>query len=1233
MRSILAHVHMLLLNCFARKNWLPVMVRQHCPKIPLLLLLLCFAPSMYANQGSSVTLNEKNASLETVMKKIEQQTEYRFWFEKKLLQNANKVDIKVSNVSLKAALDIAFENQPLSYQLVEKTIVVKKKSPAPQPAESQQLLAVSSAASRENITGVVRNKKGEPLVGASVRVRGTNQGVSTNERGEFSLINVASNAMLEISMTGYKPYQVRFTGSNTRIEISLEQEPITMGDVVVTGYQSKNRSEYAGAAQTVKTKDIKVVSLGTLDKMLQGQAAGVAVQNTSATFGTAPKIRIRGSASLSGINEPLWVLDNVPLEAPLNIVPSELYGGNARNLLASALSNVNPEDIEDLTILKDATATAMYGTRAVNGVIVVTTKRAKRNSPLRINYSANSTLSLKPSIQDFDVLNSKDQIELNQEMSEIYQASLMNFGASVTGPLSKATDLYNRREITELQYREMVRDLKQQNTDWFDELYKNSIMQQHSLSLSYGGDRSATRVSFSYYTDPGKTIGEKTNRFTANFVNSFQVTDKFNAEVMLKYAKRDQDNPGTQVNPFTFARDASRAMKPYAADGKYEFYKRGYADFNIINEINNNYISLDNNDFIAQLNLEYKLTNRLKFTGLVNTRFSSSAIDEVQTEYSNYANQFRADDFRIKDVNERLYKSPGAPSYELPRSVLPEGGILDRETNNARFYTVRGQGEWNILDRGKHKLDLMAGMEVTQNHQTGNFSRGYGYRSDSKTFAPADLAYERLMLSTNLPADEQRMYNGRNLLQGASSYVTEFTRNAVSYYGSASYNFDGKYILDGSLRNDATNVSGRASRNRFLPTWAIGAAWNISREDFMENFGSVITDARLRASYGLRGNAGYRGPELVAYYENILRLYPGYNVTGVNIVESENTSLEFEKEYMFSTGIDLTLFNKVELTFNYYSRKNFDLVGYKPVQSSSGYLTKLFNWADMKNEGVEGSVNIRPITITGYLKWSGNFNIGYNKNTVLSDYQGNFPSVYDAATPDGFPLKGQPLTGLYSFRFAGLNSRGLPEYFDNKGAKVMGFVESDRDLTNLVYQGSRDPLVSGGFSSNFAYKNITLGVSLVFNTGHVVRKADFYRGGTISGLFRDDQNANGDFAHRWRANGNEQYTNVPRLILQDDINDYNNAGFFNKSIFSTYNMSDLRTINASYLRLRNINLQYNFERFAKRVKMQNLTVGLEASNLAVFASKRLNGMDPETLLTGLNMPPVRSFTLNLSATF
>ncbi|NML23280.1 SusC/RagA family TonB-linked outer membrane protein [Pseudoflavitalea sp. G-6-1-2] len=1235
MRLVMAHVHMLLMNCFARKYPMPVPVRQPGLKLPgiFMLLLICSMQSLRANQGEPVTLNEKNASLETVMKKIEQQTEYRFWFEKKVLETASKVDIKVSGVSLKTALDICFEKQPLTYQVVEKTIVVKKKTATQTLATEANELIVTTAAFREEVKGVVRNKDGEPLVGASVRVRGTSHGASTNEKGEFTLANVQPGNVLEISMTGYKTSTVKYTGNNSNLIVALEQETRVMTDVVVTGYQNKNRSEYAGAATTVKTKDIKVASLGTLDKMLQGQVAGVAVQNTSSTFGTAPKIRIRGSASLSGINEPLWVLDGVPLEAPLNIVPSELYGGNARNLLASGLSNVNPDDIEDLTILKDATATAMYGTRAVNGVIVVNTKRPKFNTPLRISYGLNTTLSIKPSIKDFDVLNSKDQIDLNAELFEVYQATMMNFSAATSGPYAKAVDLYNRRAITEQQFREMVRDLKTTNTDWFDELYRNSIQQQHSIALAYGSDKSATRISFSYLTDPGKTIGEKTNRFTANFVNVMQLTNNFSGEVLLKYAKRDQKNPGTSINPFSYARDASRAMKPYSADGRYEFYKRGFADFNIINEINNNYIDLSNNDFTAQLGLNLKVNRKLKLTGLFNARFSNSAIDEIQTENSNYANQFRADDFRIRDANERLYKSPGAPSYDLPKTVLPEGGILDRETNTARFYTIRGQAEWNVLDKGDHKLELMGGMEVTQNRQTGNFGRNYGYRSGSKTFAPADLAYERLMLSTNLPEDERRMYNGRNLLQGTSTYVSEFTRNAVSYYGSASYSYLGKYILDASLRNDATNVSGRASRNRFLPTWAVGFAWNLYKENFMEGFSNVISDARVRASYGLRGNAGYRGAELVAYYENILRLYPGYNVTGVNIVESENSALEFEKEYTLSTGFDISFINKIDFSVNYYTRKNFDLVGFKPVQSSSGYQTKLFNWADMKNEGVEVSLNFRPIPIAGEFKWSGNFNLGYNKNTVVSDYQGNMPSVYDAATADGYPLRGRPVTGMYSFQFAGLNDRGLATYNSGKGNRVMGFSETDRDLSNLVYQGSRDPLVSGGFASNFIYKNFTLGVSLVFNTGHVVRKADFYKGGSLNALYRDDRNANADFANRWRAKGNETFTNIPRLILQEDINDYNQAGFFDKSIFNTYNMADIRTINASFMRLRNVTLQYNFERFAKRMKMQNLTVGLEASNLAVFASKRLNGMDPETLLTGLNMPPVKSFTFNLAATF
>ena len=1091
------------------------------------------------------------------------------------------------------------------------------------------------AANAQNIkfNGKVIDKNSAPLDGVSVVVKGTNIGTTTNESGLFE-ISASTGKELEFSILGYITKRYKITGKEISFSIVLEaDEKSTVDDVVITGYQNKKKSTYAGASSTVKAGDIKVASLGTLDKMLQGQVAGVAIENTSSTFGTAPKIRVRGSASLSGINEPLWVLDGVPLEAPLNIVPSELYGGNARNLLASALSNVNPEDIEDITVLKDATATAMYGTRSVNGVIVVNTKRAKKNTPLRVNYTMNSTLNLKPSILDFDVLNSKDQTLLNEQLTEIYQATLMNFSASTTGAYTDMLTQYIRRDINNQQFREGIRDIKLANTDWFDELYKNSLQHQHSLSMSYGGDKTSTRLSFSYFDDPGKMLGENVKRYTANMVNNMQLTKSVSAEVMLKYARRDQRNAGTRVNPFTYARDASRAMTPYDENGNLKYYKRGFAPFNIINEINNNYIDLSSNDFLAQLNLNFQITKNLKFTTLMNTRYSESNINEIQTEYSNYAGQFRIDEFRLKQNSEKLYKSPGAPSYELPQIVLPEGGILDKETASSKFYTLRGQFEWALVNNDNHKLDLFAGSEITQNKQSTNFARNYGYRSESKTFASAPLAYERLLLSTSLPEDERRMYNGRNLLQGTSSYITEFTRNAVSYYGSLSYSFKQKYNFDASLRNDATNVSGRSSRNRFLPTWALGASWSVSKENFMESVENVLSDVKVRASYGLRGNAGYRGPDLIAYYENLIRLYPGYNTTGVNILESENTALEFEKEYMFSTGIDFTLFKRLDFTLNYYSRKNFDLVGYRPVQSSSGYLTKLFNWADMKNEGYEASVNIRPVKISKYLSWSGMFNVGYNKNTVMSDYQGNNPSVFNATVSNGFPMQGHPLTGLYSFQFASLNNRGLPTFYNSKGQIVESFLESDRDLSNVVYQGSRDPLYSGGFATSLMYKNLSVGVSFVFNAGHVVRKADMYRGNTISGLYRDDLNIPQEFADRWLATGNEAYTMISRLILQDDVNDYNSAGFFNSSIFAAYNMSDDRTINASYLRIRNVTANYNFMKLAPKLKMQSLVLGLEVSNLAVFASKRFKGMDPETLLTGLNTPPIRSITLNLSATF
>jgi TonB-linked SusC/RagA family outer membrane protein len=1199
-------------------------------KLTAVLLFIATLQISAKTFSQNITLNFKNSNLNVVLLEIRKQSGYKLVYNSDLLKEANKVSLTVDNASLNETLDKAMANQPFKYEILGETILIS-------PISKIEMDKYSLSDKKDIIvTGTVLDEKGQPLPGATILEKGTKNYVKADNSGKFS-IKVASQAsILTISYIGYNNKDI--PASASPIKISLKSDDQNLKDVVITGYQQIKKESLTGSVSKIKAADINVASMGTLDKMLQGQVAGVAIETSSAVFGTAPKIRVRGSASLSGVNEPLWVLDGVPLEAPLRIAPSELYSGGARNLLASALSGVNPEDIEDITVLKDATATAMYGTRAVNGVIVITTKRAKKNAPLLINYSTNATVTLKPSISNFDVLNSKDQTILNEEIFKIYQSALMSFSAETSGAFSKLVYLRNVKSLTDEQYRNAIVDLKTVNTDWFDYLYKNSFLQQHSLSASLGGEKLYGRLSVSYYDDLGKTVGEDVGRYTVALSTGYQISKKLSSEVLIKYSHRNQNNPGTFVNPFLYARDASRNMRPYDENGDYEYYKKGYTDFNILKEIDNNYIKLNNNDFLAQIDLKYKVSNNLKFSGLFNARVSKSTVDEIFNEYSNYANQFRqlgtvdpnGFALSIQDRNPRLYKNPALGLNFPSVSVLPEGGILDREDTDSKFYTGRLQGEWNpLVDKNGHSLTFMAGAEAYTNNQKSFFARNYGYSSITGLSMPNPLAIQRLIQGTNLPTDETRMSLDRNLLLGTTSYDLPYKRNTVSYYTNASYNYKEKYVFDFSLRNDAANIT----LSKFTPTWAAGVAWNLSKESFMATAEKVISDVKLRASYGLRGNDGSRGPNLVAYEVNVNRIYPEANSRGINIQEPENSTLEFEKEHITNVGLDFTLFRKADIAFNVYNRDNFGLIGERQVAPSLGYATKVFNWANMRNKGVELSINIRPVKLANDLTFNIVLNAAYNKNTVLSDLTGGKPNLYKVSDSRGFALQGGPVTGLYSFRLAGLSADGLAQYYDKDGKIVSAFLAANTDISNLEYQGSREPLYTGGFTPTFRYKNMTLSAAFIFNAGHVVRLADFYRGGVRSSLYRDDQNTPGDFAYRWTAPGDEKYTNIPRLITDLDTDHYTNDGFGNQSIYSTYNNNNTRTVDASYLRFRNINFQYNLNQLAKRFKMQNLNVGVEASNIAIWASGKLKGQDPESLLSGLNTPPVKSFTISLSASF
>ncbi len=1195
-------------------------------RLTTLLIFIASVQISAKSYSQKISLNVKNATLNIVLKEIREQSGYQLVYNTDYISDTKPVTANFSNVSIEESLKYVLHNQPLRYTIRERTIVI---SPISTEINKQQ---------RVTITGRILDETDQPIPGVSITEKGTKNTVMANANGEFRITVEKFGVPLVIRSIGFSSQEI--PASSTPMRIKLKGDVQNLNDVIITGYQQIKKESLTGSVSRIKAEDINVASMGTLDKMLQGQVAGVAVETSSSVFGTAPKIRVRGNASISGVQEPLWVLDGVPLEAPLNIAPTELYSGGARNLLASALSGVNPEDIEDITVLKDATATAMYGTRAVNGVIVITTKRAKKNSPLVFNYSANATVTLKPSINSFDVLNSKDQTELNEEIFETYQNELMSFTASTTGAYSNLQYLRNVKGLSDEEYRAKIRDMKMINTDWFDHLYKTSLMQQHSLSATFGSSKFYGRGSVSFYNDLGKAVGEKVLRHTLSFTAGYQVSKRFTTEVLLKYANRTQNNAGVGVNPFLYAREAARNMQPYGDQGGYQYYKRGFADFNILEEIKNNHIRLENDDYLVQLDLKYKASDRLKFNALFNTRQAKGYVNEIFSENSNYVNQFRVTGpatnpyggylLASGNSNPRLYKDPNAPSSHPAVTVIPVGGILDRETTNSRFYTGRVQGEWNVLvDNSGHSLTIMAGAEAYSNGQKSYFNRGYGYSTTTGQFNPDPLAIRRLQEGVNLPEDERRNYLGINLLQGKTSYSLPYKRNTISYYTNASYNYKEKYVLEGSFRNDAANIT----LTRFTPTWAVGASWNIGKEDFLKDL-NTISDVKLRASYGLRGNDGARGPNLAAFNEIFVRVYPILNQPGISITEPENQSLEFEKEHILNLGLDFTLFNKLDISFNAYKRDNFGLIAVREVALSLGYAAKSFNWADMTNKGLELSINLRPIDIAENLKFNLNLNGAYNKNEVTSDLTGSKPNIFAVSNSNGFAMKGGPVSGLYAFRLAGLNASGLPQYYDGNGNIVPTFSSINTNYGNLEYQGSREPVYSGGFTPTIKYKNVTLSAAFIFNAGHVVRLSDYYKNGTRNSLFRDDINASGDFADRWTAIGDEKYTIIPKLITDLDIEYYRGLGFANNfSMYAAYNNNNMRTVDASYLRFRNVNLQFNFPEFAKKSKMQNFSVGLEASNIAIWASDKLKGQDPESLLSGLNTPPVKSFTLSLNASF
>lgn len=1142
--------------------------------------------SAYA-QNEMVTLDVNRMTVEKVFKTITQQLSYDIFYSNDELDTRCQVTLSTRKMSVQDLLEEVLKGN-YSYEFVGKTIIIR-------PVKQSDKKIV--------IQGTVKDQQGGSLPGVTVLVKGSTIGVSTDGNGKFRLeVASADSLVLVFSFVGMETKEVAYWGE-TELNVVMKEKDAKLDEVVVTGYQQIEKRQLTSAVSSVKTEDLNMIGATSIEQMLQGQLAGLSVINISAAPGAAPKIRVRGTATITGNADPLWVLDGVMLENSVPISVAELNSPDVMNMFNSAIGGINPSDIESITVLKDASATAIYGTRAANGVIVVTTKKGKRDGGFNISYQHTSSVSLRPSYDDFDLLNSQERVELTQQC---YDDGLRVSG--VVG-MENLMQQYGLGNLSLEEYKQKVRELETRNTDWFKILFRNAYTQTHNLSISGGTEKMDYYVSMSYNGEQG---ADKISEY-----KNYGGLAKMNAELFkgvrlgttLQVGRRDRESYHTSIDPFMYAVRTSRTIPLYDENGDYFFYKKsvgGYYLFNILFEQENTKRESTQTDLKGIVNLTVNLYKGLKYNGLFSYSSSHSASIDYAKEQSAYVANLRGYDF-------------GNPTEEeLAETPLPFGGVYNETDYEQRTSLIRNGLEYKGHIGDDLSIDGMLGQEFRTTKYRGLTTQNYGYMHDR-----GNIFYEPSL-------GESTGHLFRNMV---IRNVPE--RSYISYYGVLSAMYKDRYVINGNIRFDGSNLFGSNPKYRYLPLWSVSAKWIVSNENFLAGV-SMLNDLAIRASYGLRGNiVEDSSPQIIA---SALPPNKFNDLLEMKIDQAPNPDLKWETTSSLNVGLELSMLNnRLSVDVDYYR----DLIASKDVSAVTGFLNKYVNYANVKNQGVD-------IAVSGYIirskqvSWMSSLNLGYVKNKVTKSNitpqaQNLVKSVY---TP-GEVYLGKPVNGMFSYRFAELDADGMPLFYDQDNNKLnAGDTELPTavfsNIENLKYEGTRDPILTGGFNNVIKYKEFTLSFLFSFGLKNVIRLPEYAYNSSPS----DDQNANRRIMERWRKPGDEATKVIPCLSGGSGYFTTADGTYYTTGLF---NQSQVTVVPGDYLRLRNVMLEYRLPRqLVQKIVIGGCSLGgislkLQAQNLFVLADRRLKGYDPETInytTTAYGSQPLpTSFTLGLNVNF
>ena len=1114
------------------------------------------------------------------------------------------------------------------------------------------LLSLGVAFAQTSISGTVFSADdNEPLIGANVLVEGTQNRAVTDIDGKFTLKDVKRNAVLVVSMIGMRTEKVK---ASNGMRIVMQNEDVQMTEVIVNGQQQIDKRLFTGAATTVDAEKIKLSGMADVSRSLEGRVAGVQVTNVTNTFGASPKIRVRGATSIYGNSKPLWVVDGVIYEDNVDVSADDLASGDAKTLISSAVAGLNSDDIESFTILKDGSATSIYGARAMGGVIVVTTKKGSKGRA-SVGYTGEFTTRFKPRYSDFNIMNSQEVMGVYKEMASKGWLQLENMvnaeNTGIYGYMFQQLRKYDPEtgtfglKNTEAARNAYLQAAEFRNTDWFDLLFTNKVQQNHSVSISGGTDRSQNYFSMSVLTDPGQFVNRSSvNRYTFNGNTSYDIMkgkkgcDLLTIKLAAQGSYRKQEAPGSlnrstdvvtgqvkrdfDINPFSYALNTSRCLDPNIN------YTRFYTGFNIFDELEYNYNDIMVTELMFRGELEYKPVKSVRLSGLISSRLQHTKRQHNVMDKANQANAYRAgvdeqdDNSSIRDANSLLYTDPDN-ELALPESVLPTGGIKYQYDDNMRSNNFRFMAQYNNVFADKHTFNGMVGTEYSSVRRTATTWTGWGYQFDNGGITYTPYLWLKQM-------------NEENTEYFSESYTLT---NTLAYYGQVNYNFDRRYTLNGTFRYEGTNRLGKSRQSRWLPTWNVSASYDLTNEKFMERTKSWLSQLKLRGSYSLTADTGpawVTNANAIFRTKNSWRPVTSAAETQIYIENLGNSELTYEKKHEWNFGIDLSfLKERIALTFDVYGRNNYDLIGPTFTQGAGGQIAKYANVADMESNGVEVGVNTVNIEKGGF-RWTSDFIFSKAKNEITSLEVDS--RAVDLVTGLGYAIEGYPVRSIFSYQFAGLNSEGLPQVYNEYGEKTVGdvnFQETENLADFLVYEGPSDPTFYGSFNNTFSFKSkgwgtLSLDLFITYAGGNVVRLDPVF-----SSAYSDLSTMPREFKNRWIKAGDEAVTNIPTIASLNQVNRY--GSYTMRTAYNAYNYSTERIASGDFIRLKEVALTYSLpDRWLKKTAFINTaSLKLAATNLCLlYADKKLNGQDPEFINSGGVASPIsKQFTATVRLSF